>query len=166
MALDTLGMVQMNGNTLFQGEKIPKYWKFINDVKKSPFFQRQQANFNKTWHKASFGYGLWGFKYMYLQMKGHGLFQGNILTKYWKKHWRLSKIFKTTGPISTKLGSKLVLTGINNDFFHLPKRLCPWFHDIQLPIVYTLQFINFFKIKELCWPLDIFVQLEKYTFEE
>ena len=46
--------------------------------------------------------GWWGFKFV--QMKDHALFQGEIITKI---HWRNLKIFlRTTGPISTKLGTK------------------------------------------------------------
>ena len=45
--------------------------------------------------------GCWGFKFV--QMKGHDPFQGEI-----NLHWLHLKFFfsRTTGPISTKLGSK------------------------------------------------------------
>ena len=46
-----------------------------------------------------------GFKFV--QMNGHALFQGEIITKYRKTHWQNLKIFfRTTGPISTKLGTR------------------------------------------------------------
>ena len=47
-----------------------------------------------------------GFKFV--QMKGTALFQGEIITKYWKYIDKIKKIFfsRTTEPISTKLGTK------------------------------------------------------------
>ena len=44
----------------------------------------------------------------FYQMRGHVLFQGEINMKFQKIHWRNLKIFssRTTGPISTKLGTK------------------------------------------------------------
>ena len=72
----------MKGPTLFQGDNISKYRKYIDEINKSsppePLSQFQ------TWHKTSLGD---------VKMKGHALFQGKIITQYWKiQRWNL-KLF-------------------------------------------------------------------------
>mgnify|MGYP003688899091 CR=1 FL=1 len=48
-------LVQMEGPALFKGEIITKWWKYI-DKTKNLFLHNHWANFNQTWHNASFGY--------------------------------------------------------------------------------------------------------------
>ena len=72
--------------------------------------KNQPANFNQTWHKASLGER--GFKFV--QMKGPSQFPRGDNYEIAKIHWCNWKIFSgTTGPISTKLGTKnLLVRGI------------------------------------------------------
>ena len=91
----------MKGPALFQGE-INQLRKYIDNYKKSspePLGQFQP-------NLLQFIFGKRNFKSV--QMKGPAIFQGKIILKIAKLHWQIFKIFfsSTTGPISTKLGTK------------------------------------------------------------
>ena len=68
--------VQMKGFTLFQGEIITKYWKYIDEIWISFFLEPLGLYHPKLAQRIL---GWWGFKFE--QMKGHAHFQGEIIMK-------------------------------------------------------------------------------------
>ena len=92
----------MKRHALFQGEIITKKREFIDEFKKL-LLKNHCANFNQTWHKATFGKdNLSLFKWRATPFPK----EDNYETA--KIHWRNLKIFffRTIGLISTKLRIK------------------------------------------------------------
>ena len=69
----------MKGPALFQGEIIMKWWKYIDKILKSSS-PEPLGQFQPNLAQCIFGWK--GFKFV--QMKGPTLFQGDIITKWWK----------------------------------------------------------------------------------
>ena len=93
---------QMKGPALFQGKIIMKWWKYIDENKKSSS-PEPLGQFQPNLAQSILGWR--GFKFV--QMKGPALFQGEIITKAWNYIYEILKIFfsRTNEPISTNLGT-------------------------------------------------------------